>query len=223
MNTLIHPGQTLWWACAIPLAVSVVLAVTYAPWKALWRVGERFRLWCAWIGFCGVFWLLNVNIVDVIAFHPLVVMAAVILFGWELGVLSGLLALALNFWIRQQGWETFVIDGWLSVVVPSLASIGVLRLIANIPKKNIFVFILGGGFFGAMVSVLAMLGASFTWFSLTGATSLTVMLSDYAWMLALMLFPEGFINGAIVTMVTVLWPSLVRTYDDAVYLSERPE
>ena len=36
----------------------------------------------------------------------------------------------------------------------------------------------------------------------------------------LMLFPEGFINGMLVTALTVFYPDVVKTFDDDYYLNQ---
>lgn len=36
----------------------------------------------------------------------------------------------------------------------------------------------------------------------------------------LMMFPEGFLNGMIVTTLTVFYPGLVKTFDDSYYLGD---
>jgi len=35
----------------------------------------------------------------------------------------------------------------------------------------------------------------------------------------LLLFPEGFINGMVITALTVFYPDLVKTFDDEHYFS----
>jgi uncharacterized membrane protein len=39
-------------------------------------------------------------------------------------------------------------------------------------------------------------------------------------MIFLLLFPEGFINGMLVTTLTVFYPDLVKTFDDRHYLAD---
>jgi uncharacterized membrane protein len=39
-------------------------------------------------------------------------------------------------------------------------------------------------------------------------------------LVSLVLFPEGFINGMIITTLTVFYPQVVKTFDDKHYLGD---
>ena len=79
---------------------------------------------------------------------------------------------------------------------------------------------LGAGFGGGLLSVL-----------LVAVTALPVLwlIGQHGWvgqalanwpLILLMMFPEGFINGMIVTTLTVFYPDLVKTFDDGFYLGD---
>ena len=53
---------------------------------------------------------------------------------------------------------------------------------------------------------------------LSGQTELVTAALENWPMIFLMLFPEGFINGMVVTTLTVFYPHLVKTFDDDFYL-----
>jgi len=106
----------------------------------------------------------------------------------------------------------------LVVLVPVLASYGFIRLLERMGPRNIFVFMLGGGFLGGMVALLFSLLAHFTLFYLFDARAQLDMLAQYAYLILLMLLPEGFINGAMISVLVVFQPGLVRAFDDRVYL-----
>lgn len=42
---------------------------------------------------------------------------------------------------------------------------------------------------------------------------------DHA-LVMLLTFPEGFLNGALISALTVFYPDIVRTYDDVRYLGK---
>jgi uncharacterized membrane protein len=79
---------------------------------------------------------------------------------------------------------------------------------------------LGGGFCGGILSMLAMAVGSLLVFWLIDAGDwLQAALENWA-LISLVLFPEGFINGMLITTLTVFYPQLVKTFDDNHYLGD---
>ena len=53
---------------------------------------------------------------------------------------------------------------------------------------------------------------------IAGSVSSAYLFSDYLVFLPMMLLSEGFINGAIITVLVATRPSWVWTFDDSLYL-----
>ena len=71
-----------------------------------------------------------------------------------------------------------------------------------------------------MLSVLVSALAALPLFWLMGQHDwVTACLANWPF-ITLLLFPEGFINGMIVTTLTVFYPGLVKTFDDGFYLGD---
>ena len=113
------------------------------------------------------------------------------------------------------------VDYVLSVGVPGIASWLVLKLIAVIRFRNLFVYMLGGGFFGAMAAVQMIGLTSLLLFFLCAEEELLQITLEHYLLFFLLMFPEGFINGSVMTMLTVYCPDLVKTYDDHIYLDDQ--
>lgn len=126
-------------------------------------------------------------------------LAAIVLVGflWNMQVgVHGLLLVALPVWVAHQThW-------WLRKRLP----------------LNPFVFFLGSGFFGGMVSLAAPIFASAALLLVFEVQPGWVIWKDYLALLPLILFPEGFINGAVMTALAVWHPQWVRSFDDEDYL-----
>jgi uncharacterized membrane protein len=92
-----------------------------------------------------------------------------------------------------------------------------LYFIDKLRIQNLFVYILGGGFFGSMLTVIltGVVALMTLWVS---GSSLQFPVFDNVYLFAMLTFPEGFINGAIITALTIVRPDLVKTYDDKFYL-----
>lgn len=92
-------------------------------------------------------------------------------------------------------------------------------LIARSRIQNLFLYTLGGGFIGGMLSWIgsAIFAVLLLWVS---QAAFMPDVWENAWMFFLLTFPEGFCNGAIVSCMAVLSPHLVKTYDDDFYLQK---
>ncbi|NIB41301.1 hypothetical protein HBA55_16990 [Pseudomaricurvus alkylphenolicus] len=198
--------------------VALLVAVVKAPW-AQWRSRpeRQHALFAAVLGL-ALFWQLKVSISGLLALHPLVMMTVVMVFGPSLGMITGALALGLATLLAGAPWLPLGPQMLLTVVVPALAAQGVLKVVERVPGRNLFVYMLGGGFLGAMVTVQAMALATWCYVRVLGPAPLLVDVASHYYLTLLMMFPEGFINGALVSMLTVFRPELVRTYDDHHYL-----
>ena len=86
--------------------------------------------------------------------------------------------------------------------------------------KNLFVFMLGGGFLGGMLTVQGMALSGLLYVGLFGPDPLWVIAWDNYYLSWLLMFPEGFMNGAFITVLAVMKPDLVKTYDDGAYLGD---
>ncbi|GAB3106001.1 energy-coupling factor ABC transporter permease [Pseudomaricurvus hydrocarbonicus] len=191
-----------------------------APWRQLFRQGYRQHLfWGAAVGL-GLFWQMHVDVLGLFGLHPLIMMSVVMVFGCALGLWVGALALMLGSLFHVQPWTDLAVQFCLNVLIPALVAAAVLMLIERLPFRNLFVYMLGGGFIGAMVTVQAMAASSWLYVWLFGPEPLLVIISDYYYLTLLMMFPEGFINGAMISTLTVLAPHLVKTYDDHRYLDD---
>ncbi|OQX34777.1 MAG: hypothetical protein B0D91_11885 [Oceanospirillales bacterium LUC14_002_19_P2] len=107
----------------------------------------------------------------------------------------------------------------LIVVLPATISRLILWFIEQLPSANMYAYMLGCGFIGAILSVIVsatvLIGLSF-W---PGAELLHASLANIAPYLFMLAFPEGFLNGTVVTAATVFAPDIVRTFNEDKYLS----
>ncbi|GAA6167775.1 hypothetical protein [Sessilibacter corallicola] len=198
----------------------MLLIVLFAPWRAFFSVSQRVLLWLFYAFSLASVWLLEVKVADVFSVHLSMMTAAVFLFGFRLAILAGVFGLFAHQLVSPFMWDVLGLNFLLTVVMPAVGTYIALKIVALVPINNLFVFILGGGFFGAILSVLVTVASGLALFGIFNAWSLTVVIKDHLWLYGMSLFPEGFINGAIVSTTTVLWPHLVKTYDDHRYLDD---
>mgnify|MGYP003683273711 CR=1 FL=1 len=212
-------GSWPYWGPAGLMSFMALMAlIVKAPWRQLIDRSERQHLLLLSIFVLGVFWLLEVKIVGAVSIHPLLMMSLVMVFGLEIGIVAGSLALLLTTFLQGRDLISLVMPWAFNVVLAGFSAHWVLKIITRLPTSNLFIYMLGGGFFGAMITVQVMAASQWLYIAILGPEPLLVIASDYYYLSLLMMFPEGFINGAIITMMTVFKPGLVRSFDDQRYL-----
>lgn len=201
------------------VSVAALLALWNAPLRALAAAPARQHLWFASTLTLAVAWNWGPEVMRGVHVHLLLFMVYTAVFGWSLALLGGLLVGA-SLW-AYQGWavEGLPLTLLFQVVVPATLSFGVLRWVLRLRTRNLFFYILGAGFFGAMgvrIVTAFLLGGYLVVFELPLAEALWEHSSVY-W---LMVYAEGFLNGMLLTSITVFKPDLVKTFDDEKYLGK---
>lgn len=199
-------------------AMCLVVALWQAPWRALLQKSERqHALFAAWLSLV-LMMKLQVQWIDGITLHFLVMTTLVVIFGWSFSLIIGAAAQLLAGWWQQQLEWGMVVNFWLSSVVPASVAYLVFRLIVRHKSNNLFIFLLGGGFFGAIVSLLLTLAVLLVFLLINGQWEALDALFENGLVVVLLCYSEGFINGLLVTAVTVFFPGIVKTFDEKKYL-----
>lgn len=234
MNLLLAPNSLLFWL-SLMLSLPVILfALCSAPWAQVIFNQVRQHVFFASIVVLGLFWVLQVEVRGTLAFHPLLMTATTMILGWSLAILVGVMALLMLEFFQlalrsaRYDWDvsltqfdltTVPVDFLLSVAVPVSWTWVMLWLIDRWKFKNPFTYFLGVGFFGAMTSSLLMGLAAILLFSLSASEIQLAMTKEHFMVFVLLMFPEGFSNGCIATVMAVLWPDMLKTYNDDWYVN----
>ena len=218
-GSLIADGMTalLW------IIMLAILAPTlrYADWNALIRVPARVHLLLGGAAFCVVLWLMSVRVVDGLWIHLLGMTALTLVLGWRFALIAGTLAVAIYTPLIGQDLRALPAAWLLTVAVPASVSRYLVYRLRQVKSRNLFIYMLGAGFGGGVLSVLAVAAAALPLLWLIGQRD-WVSEAFANWpLIALLLFPEGFINGMMVTTLTVFYPQLVKTLDEQHYLDDR--
>lgn len=199
------------------LAALIIIthAVRTAPWKALTAPGT-FSAWCAFIILLPLLWRFDVPITGGMALHLLGMPLFVLMFGRQLAITGIALSVIAYTAIHDGLWTNLGMNLLLLSVLPAYCGETVMRLTRTYFPRNIFVYLLGNGFFGAMAMLstigLMSLGANELWVVHAPTRGDTV-----AYML-LLAWGESFLTGFLLTIFTVYRPQWVLTFDDNVYL-----
>ena len=190
----------------------LAVALIKAPWRQLMAEQERMTALGVAISVLAILWSMSPELQGGEKLHLLGMTTVTLVFGWQLALFAGVLTGAVLVVVGNWGLDTLPLNLLLSVVVPVGVSALVLALANQLRRTNLFVYMLGVGFMGSMLAIGATLWV---------ASSLLGTELDHALVLLIM-FPEGFINGTVITALTVFAPQLMKTYDDQRYLG-RPQ
>lgn len=164
-----------------------------------------------------VLWLLRTDIQPGIVWHLSGVVFLTLAWGWSLALLAGAVAQAALALAGLHDWPSVLPTLWVLVVLPASLTQLILGLVRAWLPKHFFIYVFVNAFFcGALMavvmvmsSVLMLLAAGHDWGGLrNGVVSL----------LPLMLFPEAFLNGAVITVLAGLRPEWVWSFRDEEYL-----
>jgi len=203
------------WAAAVcaglllPLALNGLSALRGRPERLHLLLGSAVAL--------AVLWSVHAKVDPGIALHVLGTPVVVLLLGWRLAMLAAALA-EVALLIIGVTTPLAAPAGWLlSAALPGLVVLGVAWAARFHLPRNPFVFIFVCAFFGAALAVTATWLGAAALLAWSGQASPSGSGASLTAFLPLVLFPEAFINGAMVSMLIVYRPHWVRLYDESFY------
>lgn len=194
------------------------LCIWKAQWSAIWRHPVRQHLLLG--GICGsvLLWLLSVHMVEGLWLHLLGVTALVTLVGLRFALLVGAAATLAYALVIGQPVSAVPVAWLASVALPACVSRLLVHKVRWMRSNNLFLYLLGVGFGGGILAMLVTILAALAVLLLCGQQAWVSEALENWPLSVLILFPEGFINGMIVTTLTVFYPQLVKTFDERHYL-----
>lgn len=201
-------------ACIV-LAAGLV-ALVWPELRAVLSRPQRLHLVLGTAVALAVLWSVHVRI-EPIAIHLLGTPAAVLLLGWRLGVFAAALAEAATLAFGGTSLSGAPAGWLLSAALPGLVIVSIAWATRFYLPRNPFVFIFACAFFGSALALFTTwLGAELL-LGWSGQASPGGANHSLLAFLPLVIFPEAFINGAIISMLIVYRPEWVRLYDEAFY------
>jgi len=219
IDPVLMPTALTWWCSALALLV-LLPTLRYAEWRAMWQVPLRQHLFFASLLFLVVLWLISVRVFEGLWLHFMGVTTVTLLVGWRFTLILGALASCLYALLIGQP-ITAAAAAWLvTVLVPASVSRLLVYWLRRRPQSNLFVYLLGAGFGGGALAALGLAVAGLCLLYLAGEHE-RVSLALESWpLMTLIMFPEGFINGMVLSVIVVLNPEAVKTFDSDKYMGE---
>lgn len=191
-------------------AMALGTALVLRPWRCVGEQGPPIPWLLAW-AVMPLLWGLD-RFADVPALPQVSGVALLVLLaGWPLAVLALFpVALVMLLGTDLGAWSTLHRLVWLGIV-PATLLLGIGAALRRWLPNQVFVYILGRGFFGTLIATAL---ASFAALALSGSP----MGSDALVARGMLAFGEAFITGALAASLVAFRPQLLATYADRLYL-----
>ncbi len=163
-------------------------------------------------------WSMRAGLHPLLQFHFLGLTLTTLMLGPEGALLAGVLA-----WLTRAllGMESFALAGeWLLawVCLPVALTQGMHVLVQKYLPHNYFIFFFITGFFTAMLSAIVAMLAWGALLTLGGTLEAQRIQEEFLFLIPLMLFGEGFLNGLNLAIFVVYRPQWVQAFNDRLYL-----
>lgn len=210
--------STAWHVFALVLVVLVIYQILLrAPWQRL-KTPTQLNLLLGFAVGLTLAWSMRAGVKPGLSLHLLGAMAATLTLGPRLALVAlglALTGITLNGAIEWQAWP---INFVLMALVPVVLAEWMRKLVERRLPAHFFVFIFVVGFAGSALTI--MLQGLFASLALVvaGAYPLDFLLSDYLPYFLLLGFSEGWLSGALITVMVIYRPEWVAAFDDRRYL-----
>lgn len=197
----------------------LIWAALRAPWIELCSDSRRQHLLFGTVFALFMLWLVRRDFDTGVSYHFIGMTAVTLLLDWPLAIVGGLIAQLGLVLLGRQDLAAMGVNGALLIGLPVLVTECCAILVERAQPRNPFVYIFCSGFFAAALSALLCLlfGLGLLWFDERFA--LPEWLEDFIGYLWLIVFPEAFINGVIITALVVFCPQWLETFNRTRYLS----
>jgi len=165
----------------------------------------------------GFLWQLRAGLSPGLTIHIFAMTAVTLMLGWPLAVMAGLMALVIVVVTGREPWQLFAANGLITVMVPALVSHGIMLWERHKDFRNFFAYIFFCGFFGAAGAVLVAGGTMVLMLWSSGSYSWDELVHEYLRYLPLIVLPEAFVNGTVVSGLMVFNPERLLTLDERRY------
>lgn len=201
-----------------PVAAAAGLAVALkAPWSRFRDSGFQHVFLGACVAVLFI-WRMRVGIVPAVPMHLLFMTTLTLMFGMPLAILAAAMMTSAMCVMGIESWSAWHGNFLAFGVVPVLVTWAALNASKRFLPPNPFIYIFVCAFFGAAVAMLAAMLANGVLLLGFEQISFRQFKESYLAIMPLMMFPEAFINGLVVTGLVVFKPLWIPSFDDEVYL-----
>jgi uncharacterized membrane protein len=204
------------WLLYLP---AMVWAVWRASWIELFTDSRRQHVLFATVFALFLLWLVRRDFDTGVSYHFIGMTAVTLLLDWPLAMVGGLVAQLGLMALGRQDLAAIGVNGLLFIALPVLVTQACALLVERAQPKSPFVYIFCSGFLAAALASLLclLLALAVLWYD--GIFEMPIFLEDFIGYLWLIIFPEAFINGMIISALVVFSPQWLETFNRTRYLS----
>ena len=205
------------WMAAILYIPLLLLALLGAPWSKI-ADNEASHVYFGAIVILTVLWVLRGGIQPGLDYHLLGVTSLVLMFEWQFALMAVSLVLAVTTWTGPAGWQTFAVNALVMGAIPALLSRIFLYACQRWLPHNFFIYVFINAFLAGALSILLAGLASALLQQSAGVHPPDSIDNNFLLILPMLMFGEGFLNGAAMSLVVAYRPQWVATFHDRWYL-----
>ena len=201
-------------------AAGLLWALSRAPWSWFQRDGAANRFAASILAVLMV-WQLRADLDGGPALHLLGATLLTLAFGWRLAVIALSIVLLFTTAITTGDWRSLGVNGSLLILLGVAISYAVARATERLLPRHLFVYLFVSAFFGAALTIAVV---SFATLYVAGAADIMsphALSGNYRPTSLLLLFPEAFITGALVTLGAIYRPQWLVSFCERRYLDDR--
>lgn len=202
---------------ALGYGLIIILAIRSAQWWRLRDQRDLNVLICVILGVLSI-WTLKADYVSTLNLHLIGATLLTMMFGWSFAVLAISIVIIAATIIQGDSWITLPWNVLLSGVLPIIVSYRIFCFAEHRLPNHFFVYIFVCTFFSAALAMASVIFATTTIHVLSGAFSLEYLSYNYFQYGLLLMFPEAFVTGMLMSIFVVYRPQWVSTFDDRRYL-----
>ncbi|MCV6587428.1 MAG: energy-coupling factor ABC transporter permease [Marinobacterium sp.] len=209
------------WLLHLVYLLVLMAALWRAPWKVLVANNRLQHLLLGATVALMFMWSMRAGISPGLSIHFLGVTALTLMFGWDLAILAASMAMLAMALMGLESWDGFAASAVTSILIPVTVSLAILRYVEWKLPRNFFVYLFLCAFVGGGVAsaCAGLSSATVLWFN--DVYSWAKIEHEYVRYLPLIMFPEGLLNGIVMTGMMVFLPDWVRTFDAKAYIDEQ--
>ncbi len=205
----------LTWLLAMPL---LVLSLWRAPWHKVLNDWKAQAVFAGAVLLVLGLWSVKASIGPGLSFHFLGATLLTLMFGWQFSLIALALVLSLVTYTGGAGWDAFAAN-WLTLaVVPVFVTWWSLLAAYRWLPRNFFVYVFLNAFLVAGLSMLVsilVLSLVLVWGDVVSWSKLSF---QFLPLLPMMMGPEAFVNGFLMTILVMNKVEWVSTFTDEQYL-----
>lgn len=206
---------------ALPVMLALILAIYRVPLAALKQEPRLQHLLYGSALLLLLTWSFRAGLSEGLNIHFLGMTALTLMFGWDLAVLAATAVILVLTITGLESWDLLSINLLSQAVVPASLCVLIFRSVERWFPPNFFIYLfltvfIGGGLTAAGAGLTLALALGFA-----EVHDWSKIYLEYVRYLPLIMFPEGLINGVIMSAMMVFHPDWIRSFDARRYIDEQ--